>query len=443
MLKSERITEEILSYIRSELNTFISGLIDDGAAEETIDLEATEIHLRDFSQNICRLLIQKVCDSCFSGYQGVAIECECGGWQRFVNKRSRKVRTLFGNVEVPHWYYGCSDCGRTSSFQSPRLGDGNESCSFALRRVMSILGSETTYRAASELLRELTGQDVSVSQFERVAGAVGAHFEASEEHEVSRSLKGCRDTSIESPDDIYVCVDGAMVREDEEWRECKVATVFDAIVNEEGEPEQGKASYQAGVWASDELGRRMYHEARRRGLERAGRLVVLGDGARWIWRQSDLHFGDPIEIIDWYHACEHLWEVSREFYGDETERCRRWVDSQKGFLMTDRVEVVIHNIEKLTPRTKRQTDIRRTNLGYFGDNRERMRYGTFRKQGMFIGSGAVESACKHVVQQRFKGAGMRWKKEGLKHLMAIRLARKSNRFEQAWKQYKKQTKKAA
>jgi hypothetical protein len=308
---------------------------------------------------------------------------------------------------------------------------------------MSILGSEMPYRAGSELLKELTGQDVAVSQFERVIGEVGGDFEACEERAMKRSLKGRGEVSSESPEDLYVCVDGAMVREDEEWRECKLGAVLDAVVDEQGEPRVGKTSYQAGVWDADELGQRVYHEARRRGSELAGRLVVLGDGARWIWNQSGHHFPDAIEIIDWYHACEHLWEVGREFYGDGTDRCCRWVEAQKDFLKEDRVEVVLRNIEKLRPGTKRQTDLRRTNLTYFDGNRERMRYGRFRSEGLFVGSGFVESACKHVVQQRFKGAGMRWKKTGLKCLMAIRVARKSQRFEQAWNLYKNHNKKAA
>jgi hypothetical protein len=191
------------------------------------------------------------------------------------------------------------------------------------------------------------------------------------------------------------------------------------------------------VWNADELGNRAFYEARVRGSERARRVVVLGDGAKWIWNQSDTHFPDAIEIIDWYHACEHLWEVGREFYGDGTERCRRWVEAQKGFLMADKVGVVVRNIEKLRPRTKRQVKARDTNLGYFRNNRKRMQYGTFRKQGLFIGSGAVESACKHLVQQRFKGAGMRWTSGGFKRLMAIRTALKNRRFDQLWHQYKK------
>jgi hypothetical protein len=272
---------------------------------------------------------------------------------------------------------------------------------------------------------------------------VGGEFEASEERAMSRSLKGRHQQAEDAPDDLYVCIDGAMVREDGEWRECKVGAVFDGRVGDGGQPQRGETTYQAGVWDSEELGRRVYHEARRRGSDSASRLVVLGDGAKWIWNQSEYHFGDAIEIIDWYHACEHLWEVSREFYEDGSEQCRRWVELQKSLLMSDRVEHVVQNIENLTPRTKRQTEIQRTNLGYFNGNRERMRYGRFRKQGLFIGSGSVESACKHLVQQRFKGAGMRWKKNGFKNLMAIRTTYRSNRFQQAWDLYKLQCRKAA
>ena len=122
-------------------------------------------------------------------------------------------------------------------------------------------------------------------------------------------------------------------------------------------------------------------------------------------------------------------EVGREFYGDGSDRCRGWVEAQGGFLVGDKVEIVIRNAEKLRPRTKCQVKVRQTNLGYFQHNRDRMRCGTFRKEGLFIGSGAVGSACKHLVQHRFKGAGMRLSRDGVKHVMAIRAASRNRGFE--------------
>jgi len=318
-----------------------------------------------------------------------------------------------------------------------RFGSDGNAYSAKLRRLMSILSSLLPYRQASELFFELSGERISVIQFERVANDVGRRFEAIESELSSLALNRDSLESDESPENLYVSVDGAMVRIGNEWRECKVAAVFDGTVADDGSPRQGQTTYQAGIWDAADLGERAYLEAQRRGLSAAKRLVVLGDGAKWIWNQSDTHFPDAIEILDWYHACEHLWEVAREFHGDGKERCRKWVDVQKGLLMGNKVGVVIGNIGKLKARTKRQVKVQKTNLGYFRHNRKRMRYGTYRKQGLFIGSGTVESACKHLVQQRFKGAGMRWSEHGFKHLMAIRIAWKNNRFDKHWKQYKK------
>ena len=437
MLKSERITEAIMSSIRSGLKSVISELFGQMADGEELSSESLEKGIWDACRELSREVLEHIYAEFHSDYRGTAIECECGSWQRFINKRSRSHRTLFGQIRVWFSYYRCDDCGESVMLGGSRFGADGNAYSSRLRRLMSILSSHLPYRQASELLLELTGERVSVCQFERVVCDVGRGFEAIESDSSSRALNRCSYESEESPEHLYVSIDGAMVRIENEWRECKVAAVFDGRVDDNGSPRQGQTTYQAGIWDADDLGNRAYLEALRRGLGDAKRLVVLGDGAKWIWNQSDTHFPDAIEILDWYHACEHLWEVAREFYGDGTERCRRWVDAQKGFLMGNKVGVVIRNIDKLRARTKQQVKVQKTNLGYFRRNRKRMRYGTYRKQGLFIGSGTVESACKHLVQQRFKGAGMRWSKDGFKHLMAIRTAWKNNRFEKRWLQYKK------
>ena len=437
MLKSERITEAIMSKIGPRLKSLISGLFERIADGAELSSESLETGVWEICKESCREVQEHIYAEFHSDYRGTTIECECGSWKRFVNKRSRFHRTLFGRIRVWFSYYRCDDCGASVMLGGSRFGSDGNAYSAKLRRSMSILSSHLPYRQASELFFELTGERISVVQFERVANDVGRGFEAIESDSSSRTLNKCSCESDLSPENLYVSVDGAMVRIENEWRECKVAAVFDGTVGDDGSPRQGQTTYQAGIWDAADFGERAYLEAQCRGSSNAKRLIVLGDGAKWIWNQSDTHFPDAIEILDWYHACEHLWEVAREFYGEGKERCRNWVDAQKGLLMGNKVGVVIRNIDKLKARTKRQTKVQKTNLGYFRRNRKRMRYGTYRKQGLFIGSGAVESACKHLVQQRFKGAGMRWSNDGFKHLMAIRTAWKNNRFDKHWSQYKK------
>lgn len=437
MLKSESITVEMMSKMGSGLKSFLSEVFEHLTDGSGYSSESLEKRIRDFCRVLFCFLLERIYGVFYADYRGPAIECECGSWKRFINKRSRGYRTLFGEIRVWFSYYRCDDCGSSVMLGGSRFGDDGSSYSPSLRRLMSILSSHLPYREASELLFELTGLHVSVCQFERVVEEVGGCFETIESSSVTDALKRSSHLSEASPDDLYVCIDGAMVRIVNEWRECKVGAIFDATADADGSPHRGVTTFQAGVWDADELGNRLYLEASRRGLSNANRVVVLGDGARWIWNQSDTHFPRAIEILDWYHACEHLWEVAREFYADGTDRCREWVEMQKRLLMNDEVRTVIQDIEGLEPHTKQQQQVRKTNIGYFKRNRQRMKYKTYRKKGLFIGSGAVESACKHLVQQRFKGAGMRWSQNGFKHLIAIRTAYKNNRFDELWDKYKK------
>jgi hypothetical protein len=146
----------------------------------------------------------------------------------------------------------------------------------------------------------------------------------------------------------------------------------------------------------------------------------LGDGASWIWRSFGNHYPDAVQILDFFHASEHLNEVARAWYGEGTERATRWVKAREHDLLSDRVETVIRSIRSWRPAEEDAIQIRRTNLGYFTTNKERMRYARFKARGYHIGSGVVESACKTVVGQRLKQSGMHWSEIGAEAILHLR-----------------------
>ncbi len=128
------------------------------------------------------------------------------------------------------------------------------------------------------------------------------------------------------------------------------------------------------------------------------------------------------QILDFYHASEHLNEVARAWYGDGSARAKRWVEARERDLLSDCVETVIRSIISWRPVDQEAREVRRKNLIYFETNKERMRYATFKSQGFHIGSGLVESACKTVVGQRLKQSGMRWSEPGAEAMLQLRSA---------------------
>ena len=173
-------------------------------------------------------------------------------------------------------------------------------------------------------------------------------------------------------------------------------------------------------------------EAKRRGLERADKVVVVADGARYNWEIAALHFHGCIEIVDLYHAREHLYELcallkpkgSKEFTKLEMQM-RTWLDEGK-------VETIIAKAERLLPEDEDQRDEVQKQIGYFRNNAKRMRYGHFREQGLFVGSGVVEAGCKTVVGKRLKQSGMEWTVRGANAIIALRCCLESGDFDDFW-----------
>jgi len=171
-----------------------------------------------------------------------------------------------------------------------------------------------------------------------------------------------------------------------------------------------------------ELGARLWPRAHAAGIDERREVVVVGDGAPWIWNLAAEHFPRRVEILDWYHAKEHVSATARILYGEETERTTQWRQEQLDRLWDDRVAEVIATLrflgahQRSAVKRKAVEDLRH----YLTTNRERTRYRTFREAGYQIGSGAAESAIGHVIQQRMKRAGMRWEATGADAMLALR-----------------------
>lgn len=169
-----------------------------------------------------------------------------------------------------------------------------------------------------------------------------------------------------------------------------------------------------------------------RGIEKAKKVCVIGDGAPWIWNLADLQFYGAIQIIDIYHAREHCWSIGKEIFGTGKEKMRSWVTERIKELDQGKIEELITALTELTPVTEAGKEAVRKKINYFKKNKERMRYKKFRRQGLFVGSGVIEAGCRAVIGQRLKQSGMHWTVKNANSIIALRCCILSNRWEDFW-----------
>jgi hypothetical protein len=151
-------------------------------------------------------------------------------------------------------------------------------------------------------------------------------------------------------------------------------------------------------------------KAIRRGMSRAAQVIVLGDRARWIWGIAEEHFYGAIQIVDFYHAREHVALIADLVYGTGTIKSKEWMSARREQLDAGDVEAVIACMSRLRPSHAKVQEEVRIAADYFHRNAQRMRYAEFRKQGLFVGSGVMEAGCKTICGQRLKRSGMHWKR---------------------------------
>ena len=236
------------------------------------------------------------------------------------------------------------------------------------------------------------------------------------------------------PERLYFSPDGTTIHTEAGWKEVKVGAVFTTAVPEPGEdPVREVTRYVGTLEDSEAFGRRFYVEGLKLGLGENPEVVVIADGAHWIWNEADKNLPENrVEIIDFYHASEKLWTAAKLAFGEESPETKKWAEKQAHRLKRGGFNQVLNALEHLPIRGKEAKAVQRQIIGYFKTNRHRMRYGEFRKKGYFIGSGVVESSCKHLVAARLKQAGMRWTKKGAQSILQLRLACLNQRWDHLW-----------
>jgi hypothetical protein len=414
-----------------------------------LDLESLEIRIRAAMHEVGSTLLEKLLNSDGGDYRGRTLPCEQGHVFEFKQYRDKEILTVLGSVTVQRAYYYDEKCDQGYCPKDRVLDIEETSWSPGVKRIMGKVGTYRPFGLGQEDIREMAGIEVDSKAIERTCHQLGQQVEVFYRREAEVFITG-KVIPIKPIPKLYICMDatGVPVVKAEtanrkgkgengqaKSREAKLGCIFTQTkVDEKGFPvrDEDSTSYVGGIESPDVFGSRLYGEALRRGLEKAQKVCVIGDGAPWIWNIAEEHFWGAIQIIDLYHARQHYWNAARAIFGLDREALNHWAEKRRKELDRGKVETVMEAIGDLCPSTKEQKEILEEEIAYFEKNKQRMRYEDFRKQGLFVGSGVVEAGCRTVIGQRLKQSGMHWTVKGANSIIALRCCILSGRWEDFW-----------
>ena len=354
------------------------------------------------------------------GYQGFTTPCECGQEARYVRLAEKHWLTVHGLLVVRRAYYYCARCQRGFAPVDASLGLDRGSTSLRVRDKIARVGAMVPFARGARELQALCEISVSAKTFARVAEGIGERIGEEARGIEQEILSGKVEIPDVAPERLYVTLDGAMLPLQEGWRECKIGAVYEASPDAEGNAQAREIEHVGTLERSARAWEQVYALAFRRGVERAQEVIVLGDGAVWIWKRAQEHFPGCTEIVDFYHASEHLGAVARVRWGPESPVGGQWLEARQSDLLEGRFEQVLTALEAWQPSEPEAEKLQHQTRGYFRNNRERMRYDEYRARGLHIGSGVAESSCRTIPQARLKLSGMRWKEPGAEAILQLR-----------------------
>ena len=380
-----------------------------------------------------------------------SIPCACGCHAPYRELRAKPVLTALGKVEVWRPYYLCPGCHAGQFPVDVELDIENTETSPGVRRMQAIVGQDVPFDHGRQQMKLLAGLEVTAKSVERTAEAIGSDIAQREQEEIQRAVQLDLPIVVGEPIPIlYVQMDGTgvpVVKKEAEGRkgktdgqpahtrEAKLGCVFtQAAWDDEGYPIRNPDSttYTGAIETAEEFGKRLYVEAWKRGWSRAEKKVVMGDGAEWIWNLAEQHFPGAVQIVDLYHARQHLWDLARRLCPNDDAGQKAWMKIHQKRLDKGKIEKLVVSIRSIQSANPDVADKIRIEADYFERNAERMRYPKFRKQHLFVGSGVIEAACKTVIASRLKRSGMFWTVRGANAIITLRCCHLNGRFEDYW-----------
>jgi hypothetical protein len=363
------------------------------------------------------------------------IPCSCGGTLHYQRMREAMVITVFGRTLYMRGYYAGCDCKTGQAPLDEQFGLKPGAVTAGLATLLALAGIEFSYDKSSEWLQAFLLFDISENTVRMETERMGALQEKREEVLIQQSqdeqqLQERQRDPGQIASRLYGSIDAAKVRteprpkkgeekaEHEDWRDMKILCWFETeqvplrqcskrqrkkTAREQTALRAKNMQYFCDIAKAEAFGKLLWATGWTVNADLCPDLVFLGDGAVWIWNLITQYYPHAKQIVDWYHAEEHLEIVASAAFSNLTQRVI-WLEEVTQFLWDGQVEDVIFACEALA-----QTCLQASQaVTYFTNNMERMRYAHFRAAGYMIGSGTIESGCKQIVSQRLKLPGAQW-----------------------------------
>lgn len=454
------VCDDLPAPIVTALHRFVQRLTTDLRAHRDADLDTHEQALvaawRAEAGGLLSALLTVATTGADSAQRPPRSTCpQCGRGCASERWRPRQVQTCLGLVALRRTVYHCGGCGHRWARADQTLGLARgQQTSARVQAWAARVAAVLPFREAASLLAELSGITLGHETVRTHAEQQGMALEAAQQQQMAHvavEQEPVPGTADPAPGTLVVETDGVMVRYrchpgccQGGWHEDKVGIVG-GWVGQRPDAVLQAPSYVAARAEVAAFAPRLVAEAARRGaldvvgwqqppgtdprlagvtgpsLARLRRVVVLGDGASWIWQSvAPLLGAERTEIVDWFHATEHLWTLAKALHGEQTPATTAWAETAITVLWEHGATALLPRLRATAAPTAEAAAILARETGYVARNAARMQYPRFREQGLPIGSGAVESSAKYLVQQRLKGAGMRWSEAGAHAILQLR-----------------------
>lgn len=422
-----KIAEMMVELVKSQL-------------DEDVTLTAIEQTTQAVLQEVGRQTVENTLKTLNSPYPESTVACSCGDEAAYVRRRTACLHTILGKLEVKRAYYLCPACHQGTYPLDKQLGLRPNALSAELARLAAMVGVQLPFGTGRDLLEALALVSVSDQAMGKATRQVGESVVAQEgewrEKANEESFLLQRKRASRRPLRLYGTMDATKVhiRDDSEhrWRDLKIGAWFEASGQPPTSPD-GEWSIQAknihyytDICPAIEFGDLLWSSGVAHDAQLAHELVMLGDGADWIWNLVAAYFPKAIQILDWFHASEHLMPVAQAAFADIEEQAK-WVTEMKQLMWNGEIEELIAACDELL--TTCSNDVIRTTANYFENHKERMRYAHFRQQGYQIGSGTIESAAKQIGMMRMKVPGAIWNEDNARMVAKARAAYLSDQWQ--------------
>jgi hypothetical protein len=408
-----------------------------------LDFEAVEMAARRQALRLAAHALEQRLNADTSDHAGPQLPCCCGGLADYHGRHSKTFESVLGPLYWERAYYHCAQCQSGFCPRDQALRLESFSLTPGVLRMTAGTAALVSFEESSGLWHELAGVEVGAKQVERAAETLGKEIAVEERQLVERMGEvaptmylGMDGTGVPMRRQEVVDRAGKQADSSAKTREAKLVTIWTAESrDEEGKPvrDPGSITYSAAIESAatrdtspdlSDFAARVQREASRRGFTEAPRQAVLGDGSTWIWNTTAELFPRATQILDRFHAKEHLSQAGKVIYGDSPQ-AKQWIRARYDELDEGHLQSLVHLLRRHAAQYKEAREC----ISYIWKNRRRMRYPEFHQQGFCTSTGVVEAGCKVVIGTRLKRAGMHWSVQGANAIIALRCCKLSGRFE--------------